>query len=147
MYKQMIENHKYDSRQTNLEKQFRFAGMTNEKEIHELSEYVVGLEYKIDRLNDMIITLSSKSEPKDIWIPDYKIHMINPPEPYVVYKCGSGPTITCPVCGADTLPDKDQPEPGTHAYSIVYRCGSRVDAAYNSDEFHFYQSNVCKETE
>ena len=47
MYKQMIQNHKYDSRQTRLE-----------KEIHELSEYVVGLEHKIDRLNDMIVTLS-----------------------------------------------------------------------------------------
>lgn len=144
MYKQMIQNHKYDSRQTNLEKQLRLAGMTDEKEIHELSEYIVGLEYKIDRLNDMIDTLSPKSV-FDNWVPDYKIHHVNPPEQYVVYSGGSGPTITCPVCGADSLPDKDQPEPGTHAYSVVYRCGSRVDAAYNSVEFHFYQSNECKE--
>ena len=67
----MIENHKYDSRQVRLEKQLRLAGMTDEKEIHELSEYIVGLEYKIDKLNDM---LNSLSQPKDNWVPDYKIH-------------------------------------------------------------------------
>ena len=142
----MIENHKYDSRQTNLEKQLRLAGF-DKKEIHELSEYIVGLEYKIDKLNDIIDTLSTPAAPRDIWIPDYKIHMVNPPEQYVVYSGSSGPTITCPVCGSDTLPDKDQPEPGTHAYTIIYTCGSRVDAAYNSNEFHFYQSEECKENE
>jgi hypothetical protein len=132
----MIENHSFDSRQTNLEKQLRLAGMTDEKEIHELSEYIVGLEYKLDKLNDMINILS---QPKDNWVPDYKIHMV---QPYIVYS--GEPTDHCPMCEAVALPDKDQPQPGTHAYSIVYRCGSRVDAAYNSDEFHFYQSNECK---
>ena len=145
MYKQMIENHKYDSRQTRLVEQLKFAGMTDEREIHELSEYIVGLEYKIDKLNDMVNTLSTPSAPRDIWIPDYKIHIINPPEQYVVFK--GTPKDRCVMCGAVALPDKDQPEPGTHAYSIVYGCGSRVDAGYNSDESHFYQSNECKETE
>ena len=140
MYKQMIENHKYDSRQVRLEKQLRLAGMTDEKEIHELSEYIVGLEYKIDKLNDMIDTL----EPKDNWVPDYKIHPVKPPEQYVVFK--GTPKDRCVMCGAVALPDKEQPQPGTHAYTLLYTCGSRVDAAYNSDEFHFYQSNKCKET-
>ena len=144
MYKQMIENHKYDSRQTNLEKQLRYAGMTNEKEILELSEYIVGLEYKIDKLNDMIDTLSPKSV-FDNWIPDYKIQPVKPQEQYVVYS--GEPTDHCPMCQTVALPDKEQPEPGTHAYSIIYRCLSRVDAGYNSDEFHFYQSDICKESE
>ena len=138
----MIQNHKYDSRQVRLEKQLRLAGMTDEKEIHELSEYIVGLEYKIDKLNDMVDTLSPKSV-FDNWVPDYKIHMINPPEQYVVYK--GTPKEQCVMCGAVALPDKEQPQPGTHAYSVVYVCGSRVDAAYNSDEFHFYQSKECEE--
>ena len=54
------------------------------------------------------------------------------------------PTDNCPMCQSLALLVEDQPEPGTHAYSIVYRCGSRVDAAYNSDEYHFYQSDTCK---
>ena len=139
MYKQMIQNHKYDSRQTNLEKQLRLAGMTDEKEIHELSEYIVGLEYKIDNLNDIFIRT------EDNWVPDYEIQLVKPPEQYVVFK--GAPKDHCVMCGAVALPDKEQPQPGTHAYSIVYRCGSRVDAGYNSDEFHFYQSDTCKETE
>lgn len=32
----------------------------------------------------------------------------------------------CPCCGAERLPDEEQPYPGTHAFSIKFKCGSQV---------------------
>lgn len=30
----------------------------------------------------------------------------------------------CAYCGADPLPEKDQPYPGLHCYTIIYYCGT-----------------------
>ena len=32
----------------------------------------------------------------------------------------------CPNCRAEALPDEYQPYPGTHAFSVKYKCGSQV---------------------
>ena len=40
----------------------------------------------------------------------------------------------CPVCNEGTiLPDDQQPQPGTHAYTIVFDCGTEIDYAYGDD--------------
>jgi hypothetical protein len=37
--------------------------------------------------------------------------------------------VTCPLCKAKQLPNENQPQSGTHAYTIVYECGAEVVCA------------------
>jgi len=93
----------------------------------------------------------------DNWIPDYEIQPVKAQSrkdrmnelyesivnmQYVTFD--GEPTDNCPMCQSLALPVEDQPQPGTHAYSIIYKCGSKVDSGYQSDEFNFYQSDECK---
>lgn len=40
---------------------------------------------------------------------------------------------TCPIC--DSLESEDQPQAGTHGYTIVYECGTRIDKAIGYPEY------------
>jgi len=42
--------------------------------------------------------------------------------------------MICPICNKGrVLPDEKQPQPGTHAYTIVYDCGTKIDHAFSHD--------------
>ena len=120
-----------------------------EESVKKVSEEIVELNAKVDKLSDIIksfLKSSLKYEPKQtevLSITERAKELVTSiaNKQYITFD--GIPTEICPVCKAIAF-ESEQPEPGTHAYSIVYTCGSRVDAAYNSDEFHFYQSNKCK---
>lgn len=39
----------------------------------------------------------------------------------------------CPFCGAGL--SKDQPQIGTHGYTDVYECGTKIDKAFGYHEY------------
>jgi len=44
--------------------------------------------------------------------------------------------MICPICNkGKALPNEKQPQPGTHAYTIVYDCGTKIDYAYGYDDY------------
>ena len=44
--------------------------------------------------------------------------------------------INCPICDTGiVLPDEEQPQSGTHAYTVVYDCGTEVDYAYSDVDY------------
>lgn len=47
----------------------------------------------------------------------------------------------CPRCGNRRLPDDEQPYPGTHAFSIKYKCGSQVVYVIGGDYWEW--ENEC----
>jgi hypothetical protein len=50
--------------------------------------------------------------------------------------------LGCPNCRAERLPDKDQPYPGSHAFSIKYKCGAQV--VYVISGKYWEYENECK---
>jgi len=54
--------------------------------------------------------------------------------------------MKCPVCNKDTqLPDDDQPQSGTHAYTIKFSCGTELDCAYDADIDEYSFGQKCNE--
>ena len=44
--------------------------------------------------------------------------------------------INCPICDTGImLPDEEQPQAGTHAYTVVYDCGTEVDYTYGDIDY------------
>lgn len=33
----------------------------------------------------------------------------------------------CPICGAGREPEEKQPQSGTHAFTMIHKCGTEVD--------------------
>ncbi len=41
----------------------------------------------------------------------------------------------CPICESGSLlPDEKQPQSGTHAYTLIYSCGTEIDYAYSDNK-------------
>ena len=132
---------------------FKIKLLNIEESVKKMSEEIIELNAKVDKLSDIIKSFLKSFLKSSLKYETQRTEVLSITErakeivtsiankQYITFD--GIPTEICPVCKAIAF-ESEQPEPGTHAYSVVYTCGSRVDAAYNSDEFHFYQSNKCK---
>jgi len=51
----------------------------------------------------------------------------------------------CPICGNERLPDDEQPEHGTHAFTEKFVCGTTIDYPLGYPECHINQK--CEDEE
>ena len=53
--------------------------------------------------------------------------------------------MNCPICNKPPLPENQQPQLGTHAYTTIYECGTEIDRAFGSEEDEWDYSQKCNE--
>ena len=53
--------------------------------------------------------------------------------------------MNCPICNKPPLPDEEQPQSGTHGYTTVYDCGTKIDRAFDAEEDDWDYSQKCNE--
>lgn len=68
----------------------------------------------------------------DNWIPDYIIR-INKFKPSIEMPLSILDNGLCPVHNKKLLPDDDQPEHGTHMFTIIYECECTIDVPLTGD--------------
>ncbi len=51
--------------------------------------------------------------------------------------------MLCPICNAEEI--EDQPQPSLHAYTLIFKCGTEITAAFSSKESDFIYDQKCNE--